>query len=143
MRLESLHKVVGMAKEAEAAESKRLAAMRQMLEREEQQAQQLQQHRQFYLGLAPASGQSLTAQHLAQYTHFLQKLGEAMTQQSARIDHFREQCARQQERWLAQHVRVKSLQTLVDKEEARRAHKAEQIEQHQLDEVNQRRRDRS
>ena len=105
-------------------------------------AQQLQQHRQFYLGQAPSSGQSLTAQHLAQYTHFLQKLGEAMSQQTARIDHFREQCARQQERWLAQHVRVKSLKALVDKEQARLDRKADQAEQRQLDEFNQRSRDR-
>lgn len=97
--------------------------------------QMLEDYRAEYANrLRDAIAQGMTRQVLANYQDFLGRIDEAITQQTSAVRQSEETTSRGQQHWKEQHTRLKAIDTLSIRHDAKERQREGKIEQKQQDE---------
>lgn len=100
------------------------------------QLQMLEDYRAEYAGrLQDSSSSGLTRQALANYQDFLRRIDDAIKQQQLTVQHSEFSTKAGQNHWKSQNARLKALDTLADRHEAREKHRENQQAQKLQDEL--------
>jgi flagellar FliJ protein len=100
----------------------------------EGKVQQLQSYRDDYVGNSQAAG-AIDAVKLQNYRMFLDRLGEALRQQSKLLDTAREEYEKRRALWSEKRIEAESLGRVVDKFRKEERHAADQREQREGDDA--------
>lgn len=97
--------------------------------------QMLEEYREEYANrLRDGIAQGMTRQVLANYQDFLGRIDEAIAQQTAAVRQSEETTSRGQQHWKEQHTRLKAIDTLSIRHDAKERQREGKIEQKQQDE---------
>lgn len=132
-RIRTLEPVLRLAREREETESRRLQELRQRVQQEKGRLEQLISYRKGYCQRDWGGGQ-VAPRDLSAFQDFLGRLEQAVGQQQSQIKLLEGHVDAQVQVWRAAHVRVQSLERLIEKAKLEKALQVAKREQRMLDE---------
>ncbi|MGA7800077.1 MAG: flagellar export protein FliJ [Gammaproteobacteria bacterium] len=134
-RSKRMQPVVRVAEDRERQAARALGdAQRALAENEAKLTELIGYREQYSRDFSAAGGAGLDARRVHEYRVFLDRLGVAVSQQSAAVEKLRGDCERSRQRWLETRTRAQALDKVTERYQSVERKAEERREQHDMDE---------